>query len=111
MLTGRACRAFTLVEIMVVVAIIGLLATLAVPAFMRARSESCAQICLSNLRQIDQGKEMHEFNAQLSEEDTCSWNDVLPYLKKRPECPSGGDYTLGKLGELTTCSEHDFSDT
>ena len=44
---------FTLVEIMIVVAIIGLLAAIAIPNFVKARSSSQANACINNLRQID----------------------------------------------------------
>ena len=45
--------AFTLVEIMIVVAIIGLLAAIAIPNFVKARSTAQANVCINNLRQID----------------------------------------------------------
>ncbi len=44
---------FTLVEIMIVVAIIGLLAAIAIPNFVKARATSQANACINNLRQID----------------------------------------------------------
>ena len=44
---------FTLVEIMIVVAIIGLLAAIAIPNFVRARTTSQQNACINNLRQID----------------------------------------------------------
>ncbi len=44
---------FTLVEIMIVVAIIGLLAAIAIPNFVKARNTSQANACINNLRQID----------------------------------------------------------
>ena len=44
---------FTLVEIMIVVAIIGLLAAIAIPNFVRARTQSQKNACINNLRQID----------------------------------------------------------
>ena len=50
-------QGFTLVEIMIVVAIIGLLAAIAIPSFMKARTTSQAKACVNNLRQIESGKE------------------------------------------------------
>ena len=50
-------KGFTLVEIMIVVAIIGLLAAIAIPSFMKARTTSQAKACVNNLRQIESGKE------------------------------------------------------
>jgi prepilin-type N-terminal cleavage/methylation domain-containing protein len=48
---------FTLVEIMIVVAIIGLLAAIAIPNFIKARATSQANACINNLRQIDGGEQ------------------------------------------------------
>ena len=44
---------FTLVEIMIVVAIIGLLAAIAIPNFVKARTTSQMNACINNLRQVD----------------------------------------------------------
>jgi hypothetical protein len=33
-----------------------------------------------------------------------TWNDLVPYLRKVPQCPKGGTYTLGDVGKLPTCS-------
>ncbi len=59
-------RAFTLVEIMIVVAIIGLLAAIAIPAFMRARTTSQQKGCLNNLRQIEAAKDQYALDYGLT---------------------------------------------
>jgi prepilin-type N-terminal cleavage/methylation domain-containing protein len=100
---------FTLVEIMIVVMIIGVLTALAAPSFLKARSASKASVCLSNLRLIDGAKEMYEFETDAGEGDPCRWDNILPYIRRQPVCPSGGEYVLGNLGALAVCTQHDFS--
>jgi len=96
---------FTLVEIMIVVAIIGLLAAIAIPNFVRARATSQANACINNMRQIDaavnefaleQGKKTGDPAPSLT-------TDLTPYIKlnannKIPSCPAGGSYTVGTVG-------------
>ncbi len=72
---------FTLVEIMIVVAIIGLLAAIAIPNFIKARATSQANACINNLRQIDAAKqqwalETQQNSALLPHTDT----DIVSYL-------------------------------
>jgi prepilin-type N-terminal cleavage/methylation domain-containing protein len=87
-------QGFTLVEIMIVVAIIGLLAAIAIPNFVRARTTSQKNGCINNLRQIDGAKQQWALEFQRKSGDPCVSSDCSPYLKAWPTCPAGGDYTL-----------------
>ena len=60
---------FTLVEIMIVVAIIGLLAAIAIPNFVRARATSQANACINNMRQIDAA--VNEWALEQGQADRC----------------------------------------
>jgi prepilin-type N-terminal cleavage/methylation domain-containing protein len=72
---------FTLVEIMIVVAIIALLAAIAVPNFLRARKRSQATRCLEDLRLIDAADDQYAIENNKSTGNTVAWADVQNYLK------------------------------
>jgi prepilin-type N-terminal cleavage/methylation domain-containing protein len=104
---------FTLVEIMIVVAIIGLLAAIAIPNFVKARATSQANACINNLRQIDAAVnqwalENHKTTGSGAPTLT---TDLTPYIKLNaagsiPGCPAGGAYTVASVGNSpqVTCS-------
>ena len=73
---------FTLVEIMIVVAIIALLAAIAVPNFLRARKRSQATRILEDLRIIDSAIDQYAIENNKSGGQTVSWTDIQNYLKK-----------------------------
>jgi len=101
---------FTLVEIMIVVAIIGLLAVIAIPSFVRARQSTQTSTCLNNLRQIDGSKDQYAIENNKITGDPVAEADINPYLKRdfsEIEEPTGGSYTIGAVGTDPTCSNFD----
>jgi len=98
---------FTLVEIMIVVAIIGLLAAIAIPNFVKARTTAQKNACIANLKQIDGAVQQWALEQKKSSTDTASTTDVLAFLKGStlPACPMGGDYTTGAVSSAPVCSK------
>jgi prepilin-type N-terminal cleavage/methylation domain-containing protein len=101
---------FTLVEIMIVVAIIGLLAAIAIPNFVKARTTAQKNACINNLRQIDGAKEQMALEAKLKDGDAAvdpaGVTKVEDYIKGKalPKCPAdNSDYTVGNIGTAPTC--------
>ena len=88
---------FTLVEIMIVVAIIALLAAIAVPNFLRARKRSQATRCLEDLRMIDSAIDQYAIENNKSGGQTVIWTDIMSYLKKGSSLyNSGGNDLFGR---------------
>ncbi|VGO15950.1 Fimbrial protein [Pontiella desulfatans] len=97
-------KGFTLVEIMIVVAIIGLLAAIGIPSFAKARDNSRTKACVNNLRIIDAAKE------QCAMEEDNSIDNAAQYIKglAYPTCPTdGAAYTTGLLGVDPACAGAD----
>ena len=74
-------KGFTLVEIMIVVAIIALLASIAVPNFMRARKRSQATRMLEDLRIIDAALDQYAIEHNRSPGSSAGFGDLQPYIK------------------------------
>lgn len=72
---------FTLVEIMIVVAIIALLATIAVPNFLRARKRAQATAILEEMRLIDGAKDTYAIENNKKGADPVVWGSLTPYFK------------------------------
>jgi len=91
---------FTLVEIMIVVAIVGLLAAIAIPNFVRARNSAQQNACIGNLRQIDGAICQWALENRKGDNDTPTPDDISPYIKNNifPHCPGNGTYILFNLG-------------
>ena len=101
---------FTLVEIMIVVAIIGLLAAIAIPNFVKARTTSQANACVNNLRQIDGAKQQWALEQKQLPSASPGRTELQPYLGRGsagsawPTCPANGTYTVGDLNTAPSCS-------
>ncbi len=118
-------KGFTLVEIMIVVAIIGLLAAIAIPSFMRARLTSQQNACVNNLRQIEAAKDQYSLEMGLTNLSAITFANIGPtaasggYLKAWPNCPASSnsalkgaqknpsatiaDYEINVIGSNATC--------
>ncbi|MBI1755941.1 MAG: prepilin-type N-terminal cleavage/methylation domain-containing protein [Fimbriimonas ginsengisoli] len=101
----RRTRAFTLVEIMIVVLIIGILMAIAVPNFVQARQTSRQNSCIANLKQIDSAKEQWAMDNKKNTGDVPVWGDLTPtYMKSQPTCAGGGVYAILGVGTNPTCT-------
>jgi prepilin-type N-terminal cleavage/methylation domain-containing protein len=101
---------FTLVEIMIVVAIIGLLAAIAIPNFIKARATSQANACINNLRQIDAAiNEWALETGQQNANPVANVATVSAYIKLNsansvPGCPANGTYSTFSVGSIPQVS-------
>ena len=96
---------FTLVELMIVGGISGLLAAIAIPCFVRARTQSQTQACINNLRQIDDADQEWALDNRKEATASVAFTDIQSYLKGAVICPSAGsDATFADSYTLTTVS-------
>ena len=98
---------FSLLEIMIVVTIIGFLAGLAFPAFMKARASSQKTRCIDNLRQITGAKDQRAIENYANNGDDIPGGETAlgPYFKRGfPKCPGSGSYTIEVVGNDPLCT-------
>ncbi len=102
----KMLKGFTLVEIMIVVAIIAILAAVAIPNFVKYRRNAQAASCIANLKQIQTAKEQWLMaNGSLPANGIPDLVGDSNYIKKTPVCPAGGQYSLGDEGADPTCNK------
>jgi prepilin-type N-terminal cleavage/methylation domain-containing protein len=91
----KSRKGFTLVEIMIVVAIIALLAAIAVPGFLRARKRSQASRILNDLRMIDSAVDQYAIETNRKTGDSVGIADWTNYVKKGSLLYNTGNSLLG----------------
>ena len=107
---------FTLVEIMIVVAIIGLLAAIAIPNFLKARSTSQQNACINNLRQIDGAIQQWALETGAKPTDPVTGANIQLYMGRGtagtlPWCPLdstklfANSYTIVDASTRPACQE------
>ena len=100
---------FTLVEIMIVVAILGIILAIAGPTWMSQRVRSQQRVCQENLYKIDGAKEQWALEGNKPNTAVPAWTDLVAadgsgYVKKEPICPAGGTYALNAINDSATCT-------
>lgn len=94
----KMTKGFTLIEIMIVVAILAILAAIAIPNFITYRNTAQMNACKSNMQQIVSAAEAYRI--KYPTETSINVSDLTDankgaFLKKLVTCPLGGSYTIG----------------
>src|SRR5205807_5569462 len=93
-ITANRTRGFSLLEIMIVVCLIGMLAAIAIPNLVKARSQSQVNACINNLRKIDDATQEWALENGKGPGSTVSFDNIQPYLKSAVLCPASSDTTF-----------------
>ena len=109
----RSREGYTLVEIMIVVAVLAILLSVAVPNYLKSGKDASKNSCISNLRQIDGAMEQWAMANNISAGTVLSGrreDEVYDYVDGgKPNCPAKGEYALHAVGSnpQITCSRED----
>jgi hypothetical protein len=101
---GNGNQSAAVVALLPAVAVSGMLAAIAIPNFVKARTVSQQNACINNLRQIDAAKNEWALEKGKKDGDVPAKEDLMPYLRKWPVCPQGGTYTINTVGKPPECS-------
>jgi len=106
-------RGFTFVEIMIVVALIGLLAAIAVPSWHRARQNSQLHSIANNLRMLESAKSQYALEYRLATSQAISLGDLAPYLRsgQSPKAVAEEAYSIGGGGTVADLVQAAFTGT
>jgi prepilin-type N-terminal cleavage/methylation domain-containing protein len=99
---------FTLIEIMIVVAIIGLLATMAIQNYGKSREKVYQTTCTKNLQLIQGSIDMWALDLKKDSADPVTYSDISAYMRNSVVCPSGGtsfadSYAITTVDARPTC--------
>ena len=93
---------------MIVVGVVGCLAALAFPNFIKARSSSHRSVCIANLKQIHDAKITWSMEYNKDENTVPADSDLYgpeKYLRYAPACPSQGTYAIGPVKKAPLCTQ------
>ena len=101
---------FTLIEIVIVVAIIALFTEIAVPSFVHARTPSQRTACINNLRQVHSAVQQWALERNAAPDASVTFEDISSYLRMEVICPAGGrtfsdSYTINGVTNRPTCQK------
>ena len=95
-------RGFTLIELMIIVAIIAIILAIGIPSFFRISALSKRTACIENLRKITVAVDQWAIDSNINTGDKLTQDQenyvYSNYLRSKPACPSGGEYVINPVG-------------
>src|ERR1051325_5346726 len=98
-------KGFTMIEIMIVVLLLGLLAAIAIPNFIRSRTSAQTNVCINNLRSIDYATQQWALEEKQPSKATVHFSDISSYLKSSVTCPAGGTTFADSYSLSIVCAQ------
>ena len=93
----------------VIVAMIGLIAVIAIPSFVKARGTAQEKVCINQMQLLENAKEQLLLTGRYSTGDVISEEDISQHLENGLDglkCPGGGTYSINPIGQPPSCSVH-----